>query len=317
MATWDRVAPLVEEIDVRGRRVEVRFRCPASGRTARGYVAIEADTGAKVRALATQSLYYAVRESVFRTVRRMLGWGFVGQFASYFVTAMLPQAPSAHAPLTEEERRRGVLDAFKQVQGQFAWDERNARFVAVDVLHASQSEYERRIDGAPVASEWDAGVLARILGAVARSDGEVSPPEATLFTEHGDLAIGTAREVRVPTDAELRETTPAVRETLLLLAWAMACADHRVRPEEHAEVRRLAGVLGVSEARSTQLLHVARAGVVEALVADASLDDGLDDAERARIEALALELGLSKAEFETIEAATRKRLGRSLPRAEG
>lgn len=308
--TRDRqIAALVEDVEVRGRRVEVRFRCPASNRVVRANVDVPEGTGAKMRALATRSLYWTVRESVVRSVRKMLGWNFFGKFASYFVAGLLPEPPGTRAGLTEAEREGAVHEAFKQVQAHFAWDERNGRYVAIEALHASLSEFERLLETCPVTNDWDRAVLGRVLAEVARADGEVEPAESALVVAQGDLRVGSPKTARPPTEAELREVSPEARETILALAWALAAADHEVVEAEAAKVEAFGAAMGISPMRVAQLSRVARAGLVEQLVADLALDGLLDDAERERIADVASRLGFTRAEFEAVDAMARKRLG--------
>lgn len=310
MSSWARVEPLVAHVEERGRRVEVTFRCPETGREQRAYGEVPASRGSRAGALVKRSLYAALRESVWFQLRRMFGWGFLGRFVSEMLMAFFPTGPQGQPALSAAEREDAVLAAFKQVEHHYTWDTRRLRFVSREARDAAASRFERLVEAHPVEKAWDRGVLLKMLAAVASADGDVSAAEGALVAELGEFASGTLSNPGKPlTDAELGQTSPSVRETMLLLCHLLACADLRRLPEEEAVIRRFAVAMGVSERQEAELAHLAREAAVERLVAEACLDGVYTEAEDREVRAAALRLGFDEASYEALEAATRRRLG--------
>ena len=109
--------------------------------------------------------------------------------------------------------------------------------------------------------------------------------------------------------AELRAVPSGVRESLLLVATALAAVDEEVSAIERAALERLATTLEVPAQRAEELAQWATEFVVEQLF-DALYADGVMNAEEAkRIEQAATRLAVSPATLTRLDARARSRRG--------
>ena len=94
--TWESVAPLVQDLDVRGRSVTVRFVCPRSGEAVQARATAPQHTTSaltrQVKGTLTRSLLYSVRRTIYNLVRGMFGRGIVGRLAGDLASTLLHEA---------------------------------------------------------------------------------------------------------------------------------------------------------------------------------------------------------------------------------
>jgi hypothetical protein len=98
-------------------------------------------------------------------------------------------------------------------------------------------------------------------------------------------------------------------ESILLVATTMACVDDDYSQVEREAVDRLRRRLGVPRNRAAVLGEWAKEFVVDQRFDEFYADGILDDAERARVEHLAVGLGMTAAAMARIEARARQRRG--------
>lgn len=152
--------------------------------------------------------------------------------------------------LSEEERAVAVEEAFRVVRPQLVlndgeWHRRHTE------QHPSEL-FDRQLRAFPITRSYDLEVLVRVLLEVSRSDSDLRVEERAFLKEIvTDQAMIDRLSKHAPiTVAELAETSSVqVKETILMLAWAMAYADGRLDPEEMNRLNHLCQGFNLPETR--------------------------------------------------------------------
>jgi hypothetical protein len=313
--SYDAIEPLIAAASEHGDELVVRFVCPVSEVFHEG-------TG-KLRS--GRTVADVSRDSLGSWMRRNLGSLIAGalsppkssraeagaQALSKSGSMTLGGAASPYSP---DERKAAVVLAFQSVAHRFLWDEVGERWVAVEGADALSTDFARQLEVAPVETEGDRRILGRMLVELARADGKVTPTEWKYLVElipADTRSVDTAMEQPDLTADELDGTSRgASRDTMLMLAWALALTDEDLDVDETSHLDRFAAGLKIPSGRGRELRRFA-------------LDHLLDDAflaaykgkkpkpkllEQAR--ALGARMGLSASELAASEAAFKKRRGR-------
>ncbi len=306
--TFEAVAPLVAAEDVRGVTLNVTFQCPVSGKRVDASSNIEQGVLSKTKTVFGRQLMQSLRYSFSRMLYSLVGGGVAGSMASSAASQAVGTTAGAPASYTEDERRATVLAAFKRVQSQFAWD--GQRFVSASLLKELQTEMARVVGAMALTEPWDRAVLARMLAEVAAADGRIADEERELFAAFAEGAELDQLLHREPLAvSELKETTPKVREALLMLTFALAQTDGAFGGSERGRIAGYAHAFGVSDRRAAELEAHARDFVVDQML-EAIYADGVCDAgERAQVEQLASGLGMDAEALGRLDARCRKRKG--------
>lgn len=214
--TYDAIAPLVARREARQGELLVTFRCPLTG--------VEAD-GAALLPPSEPTLWQPPRSLPFRILHR----------ARRLVRGLLGRQRPAPPPATGGWREATVA-AFNQVSEAFRWDTETQRWTG----RAERPTYQDRLRETPVQSQRDRALLERMLVEIASVSSTPSAREDAFLVELlGDGVwppkdrAGTTRL----TPAELESASPgSVRESMLLLTWAVALYDGLT----DAELQRMA-----------------------------------------------------------------------------
>lgn len=302
--TWASVEPLLHRVEVVGGAVNATFRCPLSGDTFQAVATVPApggEGGGEARA----SLGASVRLAVGRLLLGVLG-------SSRGAGAAAAISPAR--PLTEEERRAGILAAFAQVAPRFVWDGAEGRWVSARAAVGIVPEFIRQLGEFPPSRRYEQVILARMVVEVAAADGALTAGEESLMGAFIPQELGTFADLlQRPrlTALELRETLPGgVRETLLMVAWAAALVDTRLADAEQARLDALAAGLGLDLEQRREARHNAEVYLVDQALDRAWEGGRLDEAALTEVRALAASFGLDGAAFEAVEARHRRRHGR-------
>src|SRR5690606_20744051 len=158
---------------------------------------------------------------------------------------------------SESDKRDAVERAFQAVADRFVWDAQQGRYIAAQAGGDAITDFMRQLQSAPATSRYDRMVAARMLVEIAAADGQLGEEERAFVAGFVTPDLGTVDELwRAPrlSEAELAETSQgAVRETMLMLAWAVAWSDDELAPEEEARLREYASALSIAAPRVTEI----------------------------------------------------------------
>ena len=309
--TYPLVAPLVEEQDVSGHSVRVVFRCPVSHVQVRSSGEIREGGSAAGKQL-KRSLWSNLRYSFSSILRGVFGYGIAGSIGSDLARGAVDSAMHQRDLPKEPQIQEATLDAFKNVQSQFAWDPTNERFVSASVFKELQTEFTVKVSETPIVKQWDRAMLVRMLAEVAAADGNIDGDERIFFASFsGDdmPSIDELAEKPPLTAADLGETSAEVREVMLMLAMALACSDEDYAASEQMTLRGFATSLSIDEARYAQLEQLAKDHIIDQMLETAYADGILHAEERAQVDGAAKKLRVATETVDRLDARCRKRKG--------
>jgi hypothetical protein len=289
--TFERVAPLVVRWRATADHVDVIFRCPVSGTEV-------ASTGVAAEP-ATVPLHR-------RTRRNLLTW----------LRGAFPQSATAdwleHRELEDEAVQDAIVDAFRRVQSQFAWQQKERRFVSLAATGDLQTDFWRLIGAHPVTEPWDLIVLTRMIAAMAAVNGTIDPAEREFFYAFTTPGSGTFEELlRGPplATADLVRTTPIVRDSLFAIAAVVACSDQRFELSEDHELLAYAAGLGIDRERADTLIRQAKEHIVDQAIEATYADGRSDPDEWVQVEGLAQQFDMGPEELLAVARRSRARRG--------
>lgn len=178
--------------------------------------------------------------------------------------------------LGQAELEEVTLKGFAQVAASLTLID--GRWVATLKNEHPGEFFERQLSAAPITEKYDLEVLVRVLLEVSRSDSDCRAEEKEFLEEVVTDQALIARMNKAPriTVSELAEvSTVQVKQTVLMLAWAMAYADGSLDPEEMIHLTHLCRGLMLPEQRVRELQ----------LAAKLSLLDRYLDAQRGNVSA--------------------------------
>ncbi|MCA8921057.1 MAG: TerB family tellurite resistance protein [Planctomycetes bacterium] len=282
------VEPLLVNSEVVGKRLRCSFRCPVGKGVFTGEVPIEPPKTARLASLSrwAESLGWALRAAVG------------AQPAA--------QDSSAAVEVTEEERHDATVRAFLAVNPPFLWDAERGSWVNAASAGNLNPRFTLRLAKAPVSDPEDQHVLARVLAELARADGHVDTEEWAFLAEFVLAETGSIYAIMDEpplTAEELQQVTPEVRESVLMIGWALVLADSELRESETRLLSEWAEGFGIPPERQDRLRrdaarfvlaqHLSAAypkGVLDPAIRDDAVkharDLGLDDEEIAQVENL-------------------------------
>jgi hypothetical protein len=132
---YDTIAPNVAHVDVKGAQVDVRWKCPATGREVgqtSAWMAADPSMGARVGASVKRTIAYEIVYGAARVVANLLGGvaGRVVSNAAYTAAGDIDQRLTAGVDYTSASREAAIVTAFESVKEQFVWDDKTGRYVA-------------------------------------------------------------------------------------------------------------------------------------------------------------------------------------------
>lgn len=156
--------------------------------------------------------------------------------------------------LNQADKRRLVVTAFQEIEPRLI--EHQGKWVRATAEEHPVEQFENQLKEHPVVDKYDREVLIRVLLEVSRSDSEVREEERALLHEIvTDEGVIRRFSMAPPiTTAELAEASSVpVKETILMLAWAMAYADGYLDPEEKLHLNQLCRGFMLPEKRVREL----------------------------------------------------------------
>ena len=248
LATYEDVSLLIASVDDGGPQLVVTFRCPVTGTevvSAGEWPKAGFKGKAVQQAKSTASMMF--RDRLASSIRKAASTSGVGGMGAHAATgAILGRGATTNRTpdRSDEARQAAVLDAFESVQDRFGWDDAGRRWVEASAVPAGvatgpspRAAFFDHLRAHPLATDHDRDILVRMLAAVIAMDGAIGEEEREVFAtfvgpDH-DLDALAARGS--PGEADMAATAPGpTRETLLLLAWAVALTDDNLGDGERA-----------------------------------------------------------------------------------
>jgi hypothetical protein len=267
-ATFERVVPLVLRWRATGDHVDVIFRCPVSG-TEVASTGVAEPPPAPVHSRARRNLLTWIR----------------GAFHEKATADWIERRELEDAALQD-----AIVDAFQRVQSQFAWQQKERRFVSLAATADLQTDFWRLVSAHPVMDPWDLVVLTRMIVGMAAVNGVIDPAEREFFHAFTTPASGTLEELRrgpALTTADLLRTTPIVRDSLFAIAAVVACSDQRFELAEDHELLAYAAGLGIDRDRADTLIRQAKEHVLDQAIEATYADGKHEPGEWEQVEYLA------------------------------
>ena len=313
--TYQTIQPLVASAEQQGSSMRVSFRCPVTGQVIEASGALQRSNtmGDRVAESAKRSVMYGLRNALTRSIRRALGYGIVSNVVADAARGAASGSGQASQDYSDDEKQAAIVRAFESVSNQFVWDGANNRFVSVQAAGDVMTDFMRHLNSAPVNAPYDRGIAARMLTEIACADGTIGDDERQFLAGFLAPEIGTvdslAQMARL-SSAELAETTQGPpRETMLMLAWALALTDESLASDEALRLNEFASGLGISTDRAHELRAYAQIYLVDQALGRAYPGGRRDEQAHAEVMAMAGRLGMDPTEAERVDIRFRKRYG--------
>ncbi len=163
------------------------------------------------------------------------------------------------AALSSEEKATLTCLAFEKVRPRLK--QSGDKWVRAQKDQHPGEFFDEQLRANPIVEKYDIEVLVRVLLEVSRSDSELRTEERAFLEEivHDEATIKRLSKAPRITVAELAEATSVpVKETILMLAWAMAYADGRLDTEEMNRLNQLCRGFMLPEKRVRELQMAAK-----------------------------------------------------------
>ena len=315
--TYETIFPLLRDVRVHRRTVSVRFVCGQTGDSVEARFTLPESTGSKIARTMSRSLLWSLRSSIYGIVRGIFGHGVVARMAADLAGSAMTGVQQQHgqhgtADLDEGETRAALVEAFRCVQGRFAWVPSQGQWVSARAAQALLPPFQQQLNEHPVHHPYDRQVLARMLVELARADGQLATAEQDLLTELVEGGIEELTQRPPLTEAELRTTTSGdPRVTLLLTAWTLALVDEEMDDRERTLLMAWAEGLDLRPAQVVWVRNTAQDHVLQSALERMHSWGGHDGYAREQLYALASRLGMGRAQAEQAEATFQRRLAES------
>ena len=330
---YEAIQPLIAYAEQDGSTMRVVFRCPVSGYQTEASAGLRQGSG--MPGTLRRSLMWGVRSVIASVVRIAFAQGIVGQMhrITQYVrqldgSASVPSlAGTAFASVareavdageetlrySEDDQRDAIERAFQAVADRFLWDAEQGRYIAAQAGGGVITGFMRQLVDAPATIRYDRMVFARMLTEIAAANRQLGPDEHMFLAGFITPDLGTIEELwHAPplSTAELAETSEGpVRETMLMLAWAVAWTDEQLAPQEEARLCEYATTLAVPAARLAELQGHVRDYLLEQALARAYGGGRRNAAAHAEAMTFAHRLGLDATTAERVDIRFRKRNG--------
>ena len=314
--TYDNIAPLIQNVQVQGRTVQVLFVCPVSQTQvqARYNVPIDNGMGARIQQTAQRSFMYAAQNALSSVIRDVFGYNLFGRVASDVARQTVSSAASnQNRNLSAAEQQNGVIKAFESVSSRFAWDPNRNSFISASALKDALSPFELQLQQAPIQHQYDRMILSRMLVEMAMADGTLSNQEESWLVDFLDPNLGSIEMLRSRPPISAAEfsqvSNGAVRESILMLVWSLAICDEDFAQQEQQLLQRFASNLGLSSS-SIEKVKLASQDYILSQALEGMIGwGGHDQFARQKLFELAGKIGVSQNDALMIEARFQRRRG--------
>jgi uncharacterized tellurite resistance protein B-like protein len=289
--TYESVAALLQDAQESQGLVRCVFRCPVT----------QADVEAEGELEKGRELEDVCPgdQSLLGGLRNALGGLFSAALGKSESKPPVRSSEGEPSAFTDSERKAGIVVAFRSVADQFVWDAQGERWVSVEGAGELLTNFDRLLRAAPILAEHDRKIAAQMLVEVARADGQVTAAEWAFLASFipTDLSsVDTCMEAPRLTADELDSVSQgAVRETMVMLAWALAHVDHDLDQDEEEELLGYGVKLKVSRERILELRDYSREFLLEAALQRAYPGGKVHEGRLAEAQSLATQLGFEDA----------------------
>ncbi|AGY60677.1 TerB family tellurite resistance protein [Gloeobacter kilaueensis] len=313
---FESIQPLIVSAEQQGSTLNCVFQCPVTGETVQASAPLQkretmmGNMAQNVGGNVVQTLKY----SVASTIRRAMGFGFVGYIIGDIADSLILQTGNTPGEIhySEEEKKDALARAFQSADF-FVWDNKNSRWISANAEQQMYSDFERQLNAYPVTQPFDQAILARILIAIANADGQLAESEKNFFAWFIDPQLGSLESLSsrpMPSPVELEETTAdSTRETIMMLAWSLALADEQLDQNEVALLGSFAQGLGIPLVRHQELMRYAQNYLLERVIGQCLANGQLSPAYEGQILAWSTRIGLDAGEAQRVLVQYKKRHG--------
>jgi hypothetical protein len=308
------IAPVVRSSEQKGTVMRVVFQDAVGGSPVEASAPLQRskDLAGATRATAQRKLLSHLGFAISRAVNGALGdVNVLSKMAGGKVrSAVQGLSASIDSKYSTTEKQAAIVHAFRSVSDRFRWD--GAAWVLAQGSTVPRGEFSEQLDAAPIDDRADLDVLARMLVELAGADGEVGEDEREFLGTFlpAQLEVDVLIDGPALTEAELRGVSAGpVRESMLMLAWALSFSDDELADEEQDTCRRFARALGISVARGKAMRNAAAGFVLEQVFAEAWSGGIADEERREDAFAAADRLGLPRPVARRIESQHKRRHG--------
>jgi len=308
------INPLVADMKIQGRNVNIIFQCPISGQQfpARHYQKQDQSIGGQALKSTQRSVMYAIQNTVSQLLRNIFGNGVVGRTAGNVARqTVYATSRNMQNSLSSKEKQQAILAAFQSVSKNFTWDDNRGQWLASQALKDSLSAFDQQRTQFPVQHPYDLQILSRMLVEVAMVDGTITKEENEWLTNMLNPANGTIEAIASRpklSPAELSEVSAgSVRETILMLAWTLALCDEDFAASEKQLLMFYGQSLQLSAIQIGQIQSKAQQYILENALEYMFAWGGQDQFARQNILQLATKIGLSQREAMEVEARFQRR----------
>ncbi|QDG50896.1 hypothetical protein FIV42_09170 [Persicimonas caeni] len=311
LGSIESIESLAKDMRVEDGLVHVTFQSKGSNEEVRTVVPVFPQNRPKAgtETSVEEPFVFSVVRSANGLVRNLLGYTASVSAATTAIDSALDEeegeapkndggAPTVTSvdELSAEQREDVLYRAFERIMFHFAWDPANEEWVIVHEARGLGSELQRQLKLAPLESPEDRELVTRMMLDVATADDELSEAEEEVLLDFIDRdQIQNARpgeRGRVSQNDLRRASTGQSRETLYMLACAIALADHKFDPEESDRLEFYAKGLGLEEHRAEELMEAAQMFFIEQYMVSRFAETGeLDEDAREEVIELAKKIG--------------------------
>ncbi|MEO1170760.1 MAG: hypothetical protein AAFX94_01750 [Myxococcota bacterium] len=306
--TWKKfetIEKIVKAAEQDGSVVRCTFVCPVSSSEVASSAALVRGEGLSDITGDRGGLTSQLKDSFTRAVSSAFG-------AAFLLNRSKSSSGEEPSRYSEDERKLAIYRAFESISSRFLWHGEKGQWVSALAVPDLATEFSLQLCRAPIESRYDETVTARMMVEMATIDHRLADAERALLETFLTDDTGTLDELlkRPPLRVtELGETTPGpVRETMLMMVWALVVIDERIHDNEIDLIQTFARGLAVDEERSRALKGYAAEFAVDRALTTAYAGGERDDLEYASARSLATKLGLSRAEADRLDVRARKRL---------
>lgn len=216
------------------------------------------------------------------------------------------------AELSTDEKCLLTCKAFEQLKPRLK--NSNGRWVRATKDQHPGEFFDQQLRANPIIEKYDIEVLVRVLLEVSRSDSELRVEERAFLEEIVQDENTIKRLSKAPsiTVAELAEASSVpVKETILMLAWAMAYADGCLDSEEMSRLNQLCRGFMLPQKRVRELQMSAKLFLLDRHFQNLKDQNASLETLKAEFETMAKRWGLDEQQLQTLRSWYPKELGES------
>jgi len=234
------------------------------------------------------------------------------QGAKRLVTTMFGVDDCGLGGFTAKEIQAAVLEAFTLVLHRFTWD--GERFRAPNLPRESISPFFRQLEDNPVTEKIDQGTMTRFLTEIAHSDGVFTVEEQDFLSSYTPQRVGHLEDISRLPDLErqdLERVSPGrVRDTIIMLGWAMALGDQTLEEREEKRIKKVAKYLDMPKERLGELKQFAQVYVIDRMCDRLGWHGKLAEKDQLKIIDLCQRFSMTKKDFEEARKRFETRVAR-------